>query len=73
MNGRPVDGFVRKAVARTAEDIGPSANDKMEVVELFLLTSAWSICHLKWRASSHFNLTERRSAPSLIGPNKPGH
>ena len=40
MNGRPGDGFVRKAVARTAEDIGPSANDKMEVVELFLLASA---------------------------------
>ena len=40
MNGRPVDGFVRKAVARTAEDIGPGANDNMEVVELFLLASA---------------------------------
>ena len=32
MNGRPVDGFVRKVVARTAKDIGLSANNKMEVV-----------------------------------------
>ena len=40
MNGRLVDGFIRKVVTRTAEDIGPSANNKIKVVELFLLASA---------------------------------
>ena len=40
MNGRLVNGFVRKVVARTAEDIGLSTNNKIEVVELFLLALA---------------------------------
>ena len=32
MNGRLVDGFVRKVVTRTAKDIGLSTNNKIEVV-----------------------------------------